>query len=449
MTNTSFQVKKFIADDVASAFQMVKKELGHEAVILSNDEIDGKIHILAAPQEHTVGKGQTHFQDHANQTATALLQLKRDKSHKIPEVNPYHYPHSSHGFDSQSPQVTRQKSFTDTVMSSAMGANVDLSADTVNALKAEMMSIRKMMSANYATQCWEHYQQENINQSIIYKKLLSIGFEPEVINELIHEVSAEANFDEAWVIVLNALVQKIKLYKNNRTSRRINLTMGPSGSGKTTLLAKHLMQHITDDNAHQYAIIFVNQNKLTTVHEAQTFQNIFNISCYYVETIEELDKAYDLCDDKKKIFIDLPSVDLINPEHNFFLTFVQEHRDESALFSVFPSNTDSGYLKLLDQCIAGFEVSAISITKIDEYENYAPAINYAIERSIPIAYLNLNPELTEPLIHAQCSIIMKDLLVFLNKHNLNQSAIDEKMANYLMEKSTNEPESQDASRQSA
>ncbi len=444
MTNTSFQVKKFIAEDITKAFQMVKNEFGQEAVILSNETIDGQVHILAAPQERAVKQDNKPYQEHANQTATALLQLKREKSKQIPEVSPYHYPSMSHR--------NSQKRFSETVMSSPLSPSMespDLQQDTVHDLKAEMTSIRKMMSANFAAQCWDHYQQENINQSIIYKKLLSIGFEANIVGDLISEISSESNFDDAWVMALNALVQKISLYENNRISRRINLTMGPSGSGKTTLLAKHLMQHITEDNAHQYAIIFVNQNKLTTVHEAQTFQNIFNVSCYYVESLEELDKAYAFCDDKKKIFIDLPAVDLINLEHNFYLEFVRKHLEDSALFLVLPSNTDGDYLKNLDACISDVTVSAVSITKIDECENYASVINYAVERDIPVAYLNINPALTEPLIHAQCANIMRDILVFLNKQNLNQSAIDEKMANYLMEKSTNEPESEEKPRQSA
>jgi len=444
MTNTSFQVKKFIADDIAKAFQMVKNEFGQEAVILSNETIDGKVHILAAPQEQSMKQENKPFQEHANQTATALLQLKREKAQKIPEVSSYHYPNMS---NAKSP-----KKFSETVLStsrSTLGEGVDLEPDTMHDLKAEMMSIRKMMSANFASQCWEHYQQENINQSIIYKKLLSIGFEPNIVDELVHAVSSEIHFDEAWVMVLNALVQKVNLYKNNRVSRRINLTMGPSGCGKTTLLAKHLMEHITEENAHQYGIIFVNQNKLTTVHEAQTFQNIFNVSCYYVESLDELEKAYAFCDDKKKVFIDLPSIDLINPENNFFLEFVQRQVDSSALFLVLPSNTNADYLKMMDSSIRGLTLSAVSITKIDEYENYAPIINYVIERNIPVAYLNINPELTEPLIHAQCASIMSDILVFLNKQNLNHSAIDEKMANHLMERTTNEPESEEKPRQSA
>jgi len=81
MKNTAFQVKRFVADNMASAFQMVKNELGQDAVILSNEEVNGKIQVLAAPNEmgDEVKQPAHDPTQHANQTASALLQLKKEK----------------------------------------------------------------------------------------------------------------------------------------------------------------------------------------------------------------------------------------------------------------------------------------------------------------------------------------------------------------------------------
>lgn len=443
MTNTSFQVKKFIANDITTAFQMVKSELGNNAVILSNEQIDGKVQILAAPQENKPESNSkpSPFIDHANQTASALMQLKKTKEQKAREKNPelFDFIGSHH-----------QEGFTDTVISTkATPPKKGVEADTVYDLKAELSSIRKMMSVAYASQSWESFKKDNISQSLIYKKLLGIGFEPTAISDIISNLPNDMNYDDAWINVLNHLVHKIKLYKDHRKFKRLNLSIGPSGSGKTTILTKHLIEHIDDNNAHQYAVIFVNNNKLTTIHERQTFQNVFNVACFYVETIDELNQAYAECQDKKRIFLDLPALNFIEPEKNYFMSFIQQHQEECAVFGVVPANVSEHYLDQLLATLDNIELSGLSISKIDEYENYGACIGFAIENAIPIAYLNLSSELTEKLIDASYSLIMKDLLIIINNQNCNEIAIDEKMADFLTEKMTNEPAQDKLSKQSA
>lgn len=430
----SFQVKRFVASSIAEALHMIKKELGADAVILSNETIEGKVHVIAAPgdaMEDSTGNTQ-----HAHKTANALSRLKKSKE-ETSSVNPYFFNRVSNTDDRFSSVALKK---------STQIENVDREDDlSYLNIKNEILSIKKMMSSHYHAQYWEQFQKENLIQAIVYKKLISIGFEAKTIESLVDQLPNDISFDEAWIFVLNGIVKKTRLYKQNKSIKKFNVMVGPAGAGKTTLFAKFLMQNIDALFQEQIAVIFINQNKLTTVHEAKAFHNIFNLPCFYVESVAELEEAIALCADKKQIFIDMPSPNMMDDTCNEYLNHFKKVSSDVNLFYVIPSCVGTTYLSSLFNLTKDMTVCALSITKIDEHPNYIPVLDFALRFDVPIAYLNLSSVMTEPLIEAHRSSLIKDLLMVVNQYALDQISIDEKMATYFMEKFNNESELQASS----
>lgn len=429
----SFQVKRFVAGSIAEALHMIKKDLGAEAVILSNETIEGKVHVIAAPgdlMDDSTGNAQ-----HAHKTANALSRLKKSKE-DASVVNPYFFNRAPVPDDKFSSVILKKSSTID---------NMETIDDfSYLNIKNEILSIKKMMVSHYHAQYWEQFQKDNLIQAIVYKKLISIGFEAKTIDSLVSQLPNDISFDEAWIFVLNAIVNKVKLYKKNKSIKRYNIMVGPSGSGKTTMFAKFLMQNVDPQFHEQIGVIFINQDKLTTVHEAKAFHNIFNLPCFYVESITELEEAIAFCSDKKQIFIDMPSPNMIDEACNEYLNYFKKMSGDLNLFYVIPSCVGANYLKALFNLTKEMNICALSITKIDEHPNYIPLLDFALYFDVPIAYLNLSSVMTEPLIEAHRSSLIKDLLMVVNQYALDQISIDEKMATYFMEKFNNESELQAA-----
>lgn len=441
----SFQVRRFVADTNNAALQMVKREMGDEAVILSTESIDGRIHILAAPAEAIASQHATT--QHAQKTANALSKLKQARSAE--SVNPYFFnpvdiPNQRNATDNRAIQ---DKRFTDVAISAtqSLAAHKTLEIqDTLGAqkLEDELKSIKKMMTAHFGIQHWNKLQQEHVIQSILYQKLVAIGFDPKTVDPFISKLHADIGFDEAWISVLNDLVKNIRLYQTAKSKKTIHLITGPSGAGKTTLLAKFFMQNMEKFLPQKTAIIFISQNKLTTVHEAKSFKNVFNLPCFYVETAAELAKALEMCEEKSQIYVDLPSPNILAPEQNVFLNYFINHPEHAQLFYVLPGNSEQSYLNNLHDLTKQIPVAAVSITKIDEHCNYIPLIDFTIRNNLPLAYLNTSPVMTERLIEASKALVIRDLLMIVNQFALNQMAIDHKMAQYLMEKMNNDANKQ-------
>lgn len=429
--SNSLQVKRFVADNIQTALTMVKKEIGSDAVILSSEEIDGKIHVIAAP-ETAVSHENTNVA-HAQQTASALTKLKQSKSPD--NVNPYFF----------NPATKNDERFSSVAMQSKQShqskhSSVHIEDMAISKLSAELSSIKKMMTSHFFSQSWEQFQQENLIQAILYKKLIAIGFEASTIEPYISKLSNDVSFDEAWISVLNDIVKNIKLYSPAKQKKAINVLLGPAGCGKTTLLAKYLMSQTSSIDPQQAAIIFVSQDKLTTVHEAKSFKNVFNLPCYYVETVEELEKALSLCEDKQQVFIDLPAPNMLSPEENIYINYLEMHQLNTQVFYVLPSNINTQYVSNLKHITKDLPIAALSVTKIDEHANYIPLVDCALRYDIPIAFLNLSSSMTESLIPAQATAIIKDMLIVINQFSLNEITIDEKMANHFMEKINNASE---------
>lgn len=423
--NNSLQVKRYIADNIQTALSMVKKELGVDAVILSNETIDGKVHVIAAPE----GSAQVENSQaqHAAKTASALTRLKQQK--KENSLNPHFY----------NPASELDKRFSKVAMQSPPAAKANVQVDDVAIVKLgeEVSSIKKMMNAHFLSQHWAQFQQDNIIQGILYKKLIAIGFEPTTIEPYINKLSQDISFDEAWISVLNDMVKEISLFKPIKQSKSINCLIGPSGGGKTTLLAKYLMGQSQELQAHRTALIFVSQDKLTTVHESKAFKNVFNVPSFYVETVEELEKALVICEDKEQIFIDLPAPNLLDKEQNIYINYLNQTTTACAAYYVLPSFTDLQYVRQCQELLQGMTIAAMSITKIDEHANYIPLLNVALQCKIPIAFLNLSASMTEPLMFAQATSLIKDMLIVINQFSLDNISVDEKMAKYFMEKMDN------------
>lgn len=437
MNQTASQVQRFVANSMSAAMQMVKKALGPDAVIISDERIDGKVHLIAGPQSlmNTESHAASQAQ-HAQKTASALTQLKSDK--QPGKVNPYFF----QAHDKRFSNVAIVGATESTNTSIQQNAN-NYSSNSGAAVESEIRAIKKLMHAYYQAQAWSQFQKDNLLQAIIYNKLVAIGFEPETIGDFVSDLPKELGFDEGWITVLNKIVQHIKIFEPSKVHKKINIMVGPSGSGKTTLLGKYFMQNMSVITPERISVISLSQDKLTTVHEAKAFKNVFNVNAYYVETIEELKNAIELSEKKTHIFIDPPSF------HNLdqaYINYFSEIQDNINYYYVLPSTTQQKYIENLIELNHRDNIAAISITKIDESNNYIPLINVAIKHSLPIAYLNISSGMTEPLINAQRAQIMTDLLMVVNQTSSNQLAIDDHMGHYLMEKIENEPVPQVATR---
>ncbi len=336
---------KFVAPSMNLALQKVKQELGKDAVIVSHESIQGEVHVTASL---------------AMESSLDIL-LAKSKPIAATMTSP----------QIELPTVTPA---------------ISEVPDTTLQLQNEIALIKRML-----TDFQNAPQQESVFshalQFFFCKKLQEMGFAQPLIKKWLVNLSAEATFTESLDYVIAQLLQNVQ-YAMVSPEVKYRGFMGPSGAGKTQLMVKIILHYLKNKAIHNFACIFVNHQNVSVLEESKLYARIFNVPCYYVESAEDLAATIEKTRKNDFVFIDFPAFDHLNPENNYYLSFIKDFEAQIHNTLVFSANAKN--LKQYGALHAGL-LQELAITKLDENAELGPFIQFSLQQSIPLGFMSTGP----------------------------------------------------------
>ncbi len=379
--NTKETAKEFIAPSISAALRQVKAEFGAQAIILSQQSIDGKVRVFAVPglvQSNQVVNSELQVPVQSKQLpiSSLLEQALEDESHLLKDDI----------FSSTYLRTPSQRKEEDFKVN-----------NEVEFIKSELETIKDLLKEKHASVTphqVESDQNFNVHQLHIMRTLHQKRLNSSVINNFISSIPTDFSLEQSWHHVISKIVNVMNFDKAQlSTSKKIKSFIGPSGVGKSLLMAKLMIFFANKPLKNNFSIIFVNNSNLKVLEEAKIYSRLFGVPTYYAESIEELENAYKKSIDKDFIFIDFPPYDFNQSDNNFYVNFLQKHKDEIDNTFVISPHCNFTYIERYFTAFQKILIDGVSITKLDECNSCEEIINFIISHEIPVRHLsfgNLN-----------------------------------------------------------
>lgn len=359
-------IKRFIAKDAREALNMVKRELGSEAVILRTRTIPSRGEDPATSKKMIEVTAAVDYESHVDGAV---------------DSRPVH--------DALEPLETELREI----------KNVLLCHDADSVLKPEFFFDRNLRDR--------------------YIHLKTFGLRPEIIRDLMDGGNGEhRNRTDSSRLLQESLVHvlsRIHIEKNGgyHDGRKIYSFIGPTGVGKTTTLAK-LAAMSAIQRGEKTALITLDTFRIAATAQLQTYARIMDIPLEVAVTKKDFQKAVDKHDDCDRILIDTAGRSP-NNEHDIeeLRNLLGIHKDIHS-FLVLSANTQYQSLLSAEQRFGVLPYKSYIFTKLDETQDISTIINFLISRDKPVSFFTTGQQVPEDIEFASKKRLAKLLLNGMN-----------------------------------
>ena len=429
------------------ALELVKKELGPEAFILSGKEVRPKkvmglfsknfYEVTAAvdyanPEEKRAGEGEKKTPPPLDPVELAdskdRIRLSFAAGKRIPprkeERQPAAEPVAAKLVASPEPVAPVPKP---AIVSSPPAPRPVVGGADPNLLLKELQELKNLLRTRpenepSKTICWFKPRQfRNTAHEELYLDLIYKGLDESLADELVEDafyeevypnlLSPEQAGGGANVPNLNAeaaihparnnvsrrifdnLCRRIKITDDlisprNFAQTQVVAMLGPTGVGKTTTLAKLAAKALLEDRM-KVGLITLDTYRIAAVEQLRTYAEIIGVPTKVVENATQMDLAIKSYEDKDLILIDSPGRSQRNLEGQQELADYFRKNQFIKKVLLLSATTKQADLAEIMEKYKIFDPGYIILTKLDETQVYGSVISELVRTSSPLAFLTI------------------------------------------------------------
>ena len=421
-------LKRYRVNNIQEALQLIKKDLGPEAVIVSTRQVkEGKgtfglfgktvLEVTAAlDQEQKSAPAKT---PPPTQTAAAVAYgIKDQETQSSSNVVPFR---STSTKDSQSLILPIQKDVQELkesieeikIKTATYGDHV------INQLKHELGEMRHMLHMIVSQSVHHDDLRLPENLMILFQQMKFGGLEEKFARRVVLEaqknISEEdlQNFSYVKIFLARMLMKIIKTtngIENIEQSQKIVSLIGPTGVGKTTTAAKICSEQILQYKR-KVALITVDTMRIAAVEQLRAYAKVINVPLSIVSDKVELDRAISSYADYDVIVIDTGGCSQRDETQMFELRDIFDERGRLHNILVLSATTKDSDTNEITRKFGSMPLDSIVFTKLDESSSYGSIFNHAIRFKKPVSYLTTGQNVPEDI-----ELATKERLVDLLLH---------------------------------
>ena len=377
------KVKKFRALSLREASQLMKEELGGEAIILSTRLIEA---------DPSIGQRKM-FEISAGIEVPLIDDEKEIKISQKLEVNP------SKSFIDEMQMLTEK--IANTKKSNSMQSVYDNEVST----KVQPSKVQPIL-ADEINLISEKLKYNDVSENIVSTVMTQLKKSEEVLEE--------SNINNFVLSNISSMISTAEFEIEKKSGGQKVAFIGPTGVGKTTCIAKlatiSKILHNLD-----VGIISIDTYRLGAIDQLRIFSEIVDIDLLIAYEPEEMPALLKKFKSKDIIFIDTAGRSQKNTEHlkkmKEFLDVVKPDSTHLVLSSTSTTKTLYDAADKFDL----FDYSSIVFTKIDEAVVYGNMLNVSANFNKPIIYLTNGQVIPDDIISAEPDFIAN--MIYSGKYN--------------------------------
>jgi len=416
------KVKRYIVDDLPEAVQMIRSELGSDAVILHTKEIriggflgmfrKKRMEVLAAIDEASKKtpartpipirmpeKKPSSSPDEEPMVPSPLLPSNsiREKYTQSPFADSGRKPMTTR-MDHQSSERTEQQPRSDTQAATLAAAvqtlearEVQTAAEETSSLLMELRSMKEMMTRMAKQQTYKSMPEAVMKWC---KRLAEQGVDPayveqfaEAVNLRLEEAVGE-DVDLSYKAARDVLLSWLQDVKGSGlgTTTRVIHFVGPTGVGKTTTIAK-LAAEQSLTHRRSVGLITADTYRIAAVDQLRTYADILNIPLEVVFSPSELTRAYNKLNDRDLLFMDTAGRNYRNELFVSEVNSLLAPGEQTETILVLSMTHKYNDMKQVASQFVKYGVNQLLLTKFDETDSYGAVINLVKEFDFRISYI--------------------------------------------------------------
>lgn len=428
------KIKRFTAKDIRGAITKVRRELGADAVILSNRVTTGGVEIVAA-----VDYDEALFQNMSATTTPAAPKTPGPSStdftateigkHKVAGVDRT-APHAALGVTASKslPHRNEADTLANIALINGLHASTDPISgpgtsvltqqpdDTLTKIGRELDDMRGLLEHQLGGLVWGDKARRNPLQTRLLQLLLEAGFQPGICEQVASKVPCEGGFDRMRRMALGLLAHRLAVLDGDLVEQGgVVALVGPTGVGKTTTLAKLAARALLKNGQRQLALITTDNYRVGAHEQLRTFGRLLDVPVRVARNAADLERLLKKLADKHLVLIDTAGVSqrdtrLVKRLHALDI------KKSIRSFLVLSATTE---ITGLEEIIWQFQQVGLSgciISKLDEAVLLGGVISAVIEHGLPIACITDGQRVPEDLKIAKPHVLISRTIAMALQH---------------------------------
>ena len=253
-------VRKFVAATSREALRRVRVEMGEDAVILSNRNVEGGVEISALAD-----------------TDYALLTRQPEATQPSSAQKISATPGGTSGVAAALP----------TPATSIAAYDAPALQREQQGILSEIISVRNIMQEQLASLSWSGMQQRDPHRSRLLRSLLNSGFSPLLSRQLLDKMPVDA--DMSWVRTVLAHNLRVVPQQDDVVVRGgVVALIGPTGVGKTTTTAKLAARAVVRYGADRVALVTTDSYRIGAHEQLRIYGKILGVAVHAVRDTDDL-----------------------------------------------------------------------------------------------------------------------------------------------------------------
>ena len=402
------ELKRILAADSRAAKEKAIRLYGRDALILSNDRVNGQVELIVAVdlvEDDALYPNSASAEDEnaVRKTATPLLQpppfgrvLQGTMERMLAK--------QSEPVTAVAPASTLTTS--PTLVQPADTGELLRAQELVAMVKSELNEMRREIRLSQQTAVWENAAHLAPHIQALSAAMREANIASSLRALLIDEVRDCKTPEEATDHISTTLHRLLQQKLAAAPFQGTHVVVGPSGGGKSVMARNIANAHIKSHGSEDIAIVSFNDNRIGAWPQLQLLSAAAGIECYKVKSAASLRELVDSLSDKKLIIIDTPGNQSLENA-----SALHSAMPDATFHLVFPADASTATLNRFLQ-VTEIKWSSVMLTKIEECSNPWPILQMLNNKALPLSFestcsLINDPETTERTIGKMIRIGME------------------------------------------
>ncbi len=397
------KIKRYFASNVRQAIALVRNELGEDAIILSNKNVQGGVEIMAAADYDESLLSETipePVKKAALKKSAAAIEKKEVASviYERPKVQKKSFENKK---VAEKPTPTIKEPLVKPQIAEIKEPDKSKVIWTQDPafieMREELKSLRGLVENQLSGFAWGDMIQRYPERVKLLQQLTKLGLSTSLCQRLLNEIPDIADFEKLWLAALAKLSSWLPLNDDAIISGGGVVAMvGPTGVGKTTTIAKLAARYALRYGARHVGLISMDNYRIGAHEQLRSYSRILDMPVRFPKSHNELCEALNEFDDKSLVLIDTAGMSQRDLRLNQQFSLLKS-KVSITTYLVLSTTTRLSCLNEIMSAFRSAKLDGCILTKLDEATSLGAALSEAIMHKLPIAYVSDGQRVPEDL----------------------------------------------------